>query len=87
MKKFIVAGTALVVLTGTALAQTSTTTTTTSSEGSSFYVVQEPTTKRCTITTTRPAGTSTTIVGGDGTVYKSRDEADVAMKKVTTCTQ
>ena len=27
------------------------------------------------------------IVGGDGTVYKTHDEADVAMKKVTTCTQ
>jgi hypothetical protein len=49
--------------------------------------VQEPSTKRCTITTSKPAGTTTTVIGGDGTVYKSRTEAEAAMKKVTTCTQ
>jgi hypothetical protein len=48
--------------------------------------VQEPSTKRCTITTSKPAGTTTTVIGGDGTVYKSRTEAETAMKKVTTCT-
>jgi hypothetical protein len=49
--------------------------------------VQEPSTKRCTISTSKPTGTTTTVVGGDGTVYKSRTEAETAMKKVTTCTQ
>lgn len=76
---------ALLALAGQALAQTSTTTTT--SSGDSFYVVQEPSTKKCTITTSKPAGTTTTVVGGDGTVYKTRTEAEAAMKKVTTCTQ
>ncbi len=83
MKRYLI-GAALLALAGPAVAQTSTTTTTTS--GDSFYVVQEPSTKKCTITTTKPAGTSTTVVG-DGTVYHTRTEAETAMKKVTTCTQ
>ncbi len=84
MKQYLI-GAALLALAGPAVAQTSTTTTTTSS-GDSFYVVQEPSTKKCTITTSKPAGTSTTVVGGDGTVYKTRTEAEGAMKTVKVCT-
>lgn len=86
MTKYLVGVAVLASFAGSALAQTSTTTTTTSS-GGSFYVVQDPSTKKCTVTTSKPTGTTTTVVGGDGTVYKTRDEADVAMKKVTVCTQ
>jgi hypothetical protein len=68
-----------------ASAQTTTTTTTTT--GDSFYVVQDASTKKCTVSISKPSGTTTTIVGGDGTVYKTRTEAEEAMKKVTVCTQ
>lgn len=86
MKRYLI-GATLLALAGPAVAQTSTTTTTTTSGGDSFYVVQEPSTKKCTITTSKPAGTTTTVIGGDGTVYKTRTEAEAAMKKVTVCTQ
>ena len=88
MKSYLI-GTALVVaFTGSALAQTSTTTTVTSGAGAGdFFVVQDASTKKCTITTSKPTTSTTTVVGGDGTVYKTREEADMAMKKVTVCTQ
>lgn len=64
-----------------ALAQTTTTTTT-----EQFYVVRDPSTQRCTVVNQRPAaGATTTIVGGDGTVYKSRTEAESAVKSITVC--
>lgn len=85
MTKYLVGVAMLASFAGSALAQTSTTTTTTSS-GGDFYVVQDASTKKCTITTTKPAGTTTTVIGGDGTMYKTRDEAETAMKKVTVCT-
>ncbi len=80
---------ALLAVSTSAFAQTSTTTTVSPGATSSetYFVVQEPSTKRCTISTSKPTGTTTTVVGGDGTVYKSRTEAETAMKKVTTCTQ
>ena len=86
MTKFLVGVALAASVAGSAFAQTSTTTTTTTT-GGDFYVVQDATTKKCTITTSKPAGTTTTVIGGDGTVYKTREEADVAMKKVTVCTQ
>lgn len=49
-----------------------------------FYVVQDTSTKRCSIVEQRPT-TSTTVVVGDGAVYTSRNEADLAMKKVKVC--
>lgn len=51
----------------------------------SYYVVQDAKTKRCTITETRPT-TAETIVVGDGTVYKTRAEAESGMKSVKVCT-
>ena len=86
MNSLLLAAALVMLSAGASTAQTSTTTTTTTSD-SGFYVVQDTATKRCTVPTPRPAGTPTTVIGGDGTVYKSRDEADVALKKVTTCTQ
>lgn len=85
MIKYAIGAAVLVSLSLSALAQTTTTTTTTTEQ---FYVVQDPSTKRCTIVTQKPAaGATTTVVGGDGTVYKTRTEAETAMKKVTVCTQ
>lgn len=83
MLKYAIGAVLLVSFGAPALAQTTTTTTTTEQ----FYVVQDPSTKRCTVVNQRPtAGTTTTVVGGDGTVYKSRTEAETALKSVTVCT-
>ena len=51
----------------------------------SYYVVQDAKTKKCTITETKPTTTETTVVG-DGTVYKTRSEAETGMKSVKVCT-
>ena len=50
-----------------------------------YYVVQDAKTKKCTITETKPTTTETTVVG-DGTVYKTRTEAETGMKSVKVCT-
>jgi hypothetical protein len=71
----VLTGTALVVaLTLPAAAQTTT----------EFYVVQDASTKKCTIVDKKPTTTTTTVVG-DG-VYKTRTEAESAMKTVKVCT-
>lgn len=49
-----------------------------------FYVVQDTATKKCTIVDKKPTVTTTTVVG-DG-VYKTRSEAETAMKTVKVCT-
>jgi hypothetical protein len=51
----------------------------------SFYVVQDVKTKKCTIVDKKPATTETVVVG-DGTVFKTRTEAEGAMSKVKICT-
>ena len=51
-----------------------------------FYVVQDVKTKKCTIMNKKPMATEYTVVGGDGVVYKSRVEAEDAMKTVKVCT-
>ena len=48
-----------------------------------FYVVQDASTKRCTIVEQRPTTTTTTVVGNG--IYKSRTEAETAMKSVEVC--
>jgi hypothetical protein len=50
-----------------------------------FYIVQDSATRHCTITESRPTVTTTKIVGPDGTVYKSHEEAATAMKTVKVC--
>ena len=61
-----------------ALAQTTTTT--------SYYVVQDVKTKKCTIMDKKPTTTEYTTIGEDGVVYKTRTEAETAMKTVKVCT-
>jgi hypothetical protein len=51
-----------------------------------FYIVQDTSTKRCTIVDKKPTTTTTTVVGGDGKVYKTRTEAETAMKTEKICT-
>jgi uncharacterized protein YdeI (BOF family) len=50
-----------------------------------YYVVQDVKTKKCTIVDKKPVTTETTVVG-DGTVYKTRTEAETGMKTVKVCT-
>jgi hypothetical protein len=52
----------------------------------SFYIVQDVKTKRCTITQERPSTAEYTMVGPSGTIYKTRVEAENAMKTVKVCT-
>jgi len=52
----------------------------------SFYVVQDAKTKKCTIVDKKPTATEYTTVGEDGVVYKTRIEAETAMKTVKVCT-
>ena len=82
-------GAGLLAALATPVLATSTTTTTTGGASSTttteqFYIVRDPSTKKCTISTSKPTGSTTVIVGGDGTVYKSRTEAQTAMTKVCT---
>jgi hypothetical protein len=71
-----------------AFAQTTSTTVTTSpGASSSYYIVQDASTKKCTITHEKPSGSSMTVVGGDGTIYKTETEAQSAMKTTKVCTQ
>ena len=50
-----------------------------------FYIVQDSATRHCTVTETRPTVATTKIVGPDGTVYKTHEEAATAMKTVKVC--
>ena len=73
MKKFAITAAVLAAFVTTASAQT-------------FYVVQDVKTKKCTVVDKKPTTTTTTTVVGDGTVYKTREEATTGMKSVKVCT-
>jgi hypothetical protein len=49
-----------------------------------FYVVHEPATKKCTIVSQKPTTTTTTVV--DGKMFKTKVEAESAMKTMKVCT-
>ena len=52
-----------------------------------YYIVQDVKTKKCAIVDKKPvSATEQTVVGSDGTVYKTRTEAETAMKTVKVCT-
>ena len=51
-----------------------------------FYIVQDST-KKCTIVDKKPTVTTTTVVGGDGKVYKTRVEAENSLKTEKICTE
>ena len=71
MKKFLVSAAAAAIMTGAAYAQTE------------FYVVQDTSTKICTIVDKKP--TTTTVVVGDGKVFKTRTKAEAGMKTIKVC--
>ena len=72
MKKFLISTAAAAIMTGAAYAQTE------------FYVVQDTSTEKCTIVDKKP--TTTTVVVGDGKVFKTRTEAETGMKTMKVCT-
>ncbi len=49
-----------------------------------YYVVQDTKTKTCTVTEKKPTETTFSVV--DGVVYKTKAEAEGALKTTTTCT-
>jgi hypothetical protein len=51
-----------------------------------YYIVQDVKTKRCAIVDKKPVATEATVVGPEGTVYKTRTEAETAMKTIKVCT-
>jgi hypothetical protein len=74
MTRIVLAGALAAALCGSAYAQTA-----------EFYVVQDTTTKKCTIVDKKPTAT-TTVVVGDGKVFKTRTEAETGMKSIKVCT-
>jgi hypothetical protein len=52
---------------------------------SGWYIVQDTKTKRCTIVSERPTVKTTVIVNPDGTVYKTRTEAETGLKTIKVC--
>lgn len=52
-----------------------------------FYVVQDGSTKRCTVVDKRPTVKTETVVGENGRVYTTREEATTAMGKEKICTE
>jgi hypothetical protein len=79
MKSYAIGAAFLVALSAPAFAQATVTT-------EQYYVVRDPSTKKCTVVNEKPTTTSTTTIVGDGTVYKTRTEAEAGMKKTTICT-
>lgn len=51
----------------------------------SWYVVQDTKTKKCQIVEKKPTTSEWTMVGPQGVVYKTRIEAENAMKTVKVC--
>ena len=72
MKKFLIPAAAVAIMTGAAYAQTE------------FYVVQDTSTKKCTIVDKKPTA-KTTVVVGDGKVFKTRTAAEAGMKTIKVC--
>jgi hypothetical protein len=72
MKKLLIWAAAAAIMTGAAHAQTE------------FYIVQDTSTKKCTIVDKKPT-TATTVVVGDGKVFKSRTAAETGMKTMKVC--
>lgn len=50
-----------------------------------YYIVQDVKTKKCTVVEKKPTTKTTIIVDGDK-VYKTKTEADEAIKSVKVCT-
>lgn len=54
---------------------------------SEFYIVRDTAAKKCMVVDKKPAPSTTVTVAGDGTVYKTRTEAESAIKTTKVCTE
>ena len=79
MKKLFISSAVLAAFAGAAVAPAAAQTT-------EYYVVQDVKTKKCTIVDKKPTSTTEYSVLGDGTVFKSRTEAETGMKGYKVCT-
>lgn len=52
-----------------------------------FYVVRDSTAKKCMVVDKKPVGSTTVTIAGDGTVYKTRTEAEAAIKTTKVCSE
>jgi hypothetical protein len=50
-----------------------------------FYIIQDAKTKKCSVVDKKPVAAEATIVGPDGTVYKTKADAETAMKTAKVC--
>ena len=50
-----------------------------------FYVVQDSATKKCTVVEQKPTTSTVVVVGNQA--FKTRTEAESAVKTITVCTQ
>jgi hypothetical protein len=73
MKRLFISAAAATIAIGAAYAQ-----------AAEFYVVQDSATKKCTIVDKKPTAT-TSVVVGDGKVFKTRTEAETGMKTIKVC--
>lgn len=76
MKKVLLICTAIACGASAAVAQTT-----------EFYVVRDATTKKCMVVDKKPAASTTVTVVGDGVVYKTRTDAEAAIKTTKVCTE
>jgi hypothetical protein len=74
MKRFVILAAAAAIMSSAVYAQ-----------ATEYYVVQDPATKKCTIVDKKPI-TTTSVVVGDGKVFKTRTEAETGMKTMKVCT-
>lgn len=54
-------------------------------QATGYWIVQDSSTKHCSIVTQRPVSSTMTVVGPDGVTYKTRSEAQDAMRTVKVC--
>lgn len=54
-------------------------------QATAFYIIQDAKTKKCSVVDKKPVATKATIVGAEGVTYKTKAEAETAMKTVKVC--
>lgn len=52
-----------------------------------FYIVHDTAAKKCMVVDKKPTTSTTVTMAGDGTVYKTRTEAEAAIKTTKVCTE
>jgi hypothetical protein len=55
-------------------------------QSTTYYVTQDVKTRHCQVVDIKPSATETTVIGGDGQMYKTRTEAEGAMGTAKVCT-